>query len=372
MNSCILAGQATKFVASAARSFFPDIYKCELNTYKPLRKTLLFLRRTLLMFVRRDLPNVYTSTEYVMRFSVLCVTKLSGIGLLTLHGLSCLENGLKSATFIWCIQPVLIGPEFIETEPHQIVFIRILAWKADAYPFVANYVRNTWSKYELVKSMLNSSNGLFFFQFSSKDGLDAMLENVKLHGVLMTAFSEDGLNVITTKLGSLLMLDFYTSEMCMKSWGRSSYVRAMIELRVDVELCSSCKVFRHVLNECPKKVISDVVKNLNNPREATRGVLVGLKINKIERKIIKGKLMFVDDDENPLAPMSNVDNESEVEVVFDETANLMASTSFEGGSDKSYGINSMLEQWKETKQNADSDLYNDDVYEIHDMFDHTL
>ncbi|GKE24681.1 hypothetical protein Tco_1436193, partial [Tanacetum coccineum] len=32
---------------------------------------------------------------------------------------------------------------------------------------VANYVRNTWGKYGLVKSMLNSSTGLFFFQFSS-------------------------------------------------------------------------------------------------------------------------------------------------------------------------------------------------------------
>nr|GFA31308.1 hypothetical protein [Tanacetum cinerariifolium] len=35
-----------------------------------------------------------------------------------------------------------------------------------AYPVVANYVRNIWSKYGRVKSMLNSSNGLFFFQFS--------------------------------------------------------------------------------------------------------------------------------------------------------------------------------------------------------------
>ncbi|GKA58953.1 hypothetical protein Tco_0758266 [Tanacetum coccineum] len=92
---------------------------------------------------------------------------------------------------------------------------------------------NTWSKYGLVKSMLNSPNGLFFFQFNSKVGLDAMLENgpwfilnnplilkkwawnlnsfkedvsnvpvwVKLHGVHMTAFNEDGLSAIVTKIG---------------------------------------------------------------------------------------------------------------------------------------------------------------------------
>ncbi|GKB97025.1 putative reverse transcriptase domain-containing protein [Tanacetum coccineum] len=140
--------------------------------------------------------------------------------------------------------------------------------KRVAYPVVANYVRNTWGKYGLVKSMLNSSTGIFSFQFSSMDGLDAMLENgpwfirnnplilkkwnpdvnllkedvgnvpvwVKLHGVPVTAFSEDGLSAIATKLGTPLMLDSYTSDMCIQSWGRSSYARALIEVRADVEL----------------------------------------------------------------------------------------------------------------------------------------
>ncbi|GJX87761.1 hypothetical protein Tco_0339775 [Tanacetum coccineum] len=77
--------------------------------------------------------------------------------------------------------------------------------KRVAYPVVANYVRNTWGKYGLVKSMLNSSTGILSVQFSSMDGLDAMLENedvvivpvwVKLHGVPVTAFSEYGLSAI--------------------------------------------------------------------------------------------------------------------------------------------------------------------------------
>nr|GEZ74102.1 hypothetical protein [Tanacetum cinerariifolium]GFA35458.1 hypothetical protein [Tanacetum cinerariifolium] len=49
--------------------------------------------------------------------------------------------------------------------------------KKVAYPVVANYVRNTLGKYGLVRSMFSSSIGLFSFQFSSIDGLDAMLEN---------------------------------------------------------------------------------------------------------------------------------------------------------------------------------------------------
>ncbi|GJZ40723.1 retrotransposon protein, putative, ty1-copia subclass [Tanacetum coccineum] len=59
---------------------------------------------------------------------------------------------------------------------------------------------------------------------------------VKLHDVPVTAFSEDGLSAITVKLGTPLMLDSYTFDMCLQSWGRSSYARAMIELRADMDL----------------------------------------------------------------------------------------------------------------------------------------
>ncbi|GJW93935.1 putative reverse transcriptase domain-containing protein [Tanacetum coccineum] len=46
-----------------------------------------------------------------------------------------------------------------------------------AYPVVANYVRNTWGKYGLIRLMFSSSISLFSFQFNSIDGLDAMLKN---------------------------------------------------------------------------------------------------------------------------------------------------------------------------------------------------
>ncbi|GJY49248.1 putative reverse transcriptase domain-containing protein, partial [Tanacetum coccineum] len=99
--------------------------------------------------------------------------------------------------------------------------------------------------------ILRVSTRLFSFQFSSIDGFDAVLENgpwfirnnplilkkwhpdenllkedvstipvwVKLYGVPITAFSEDGLSAIATKLGTPLMLESYTSDMCMQSWG---------------------------------------------------------------------------------------------------------------------------------------------------------
>nr|GEV08074.1 hypothetical protein [Tanacetum cinerariifolium] len=58
---------------------------------------------------------------------------------------------------------------------------------------------------------------------------------VKLYGVPITACNEDGLSSIATKLGTSLMLDSYTSDMCLQSWGRSGYARVMIELQQNVE-----------------------------------------------------------------------------------------------------------------------------------------
>ncbi|GKA25976.1 hypothetical protein Tco_0712085 [Tanacetum coccineum] len=106
--------------------------------------------------------------------------------------------------------------------------------------------------------MLNSSNGLFFFKFRFKDGMDAMLENgpwfIRNNPVIMK---------------------------------NSSYARAMIEFRADGELkdtivvamCLSCKVFGHVLDECPKNIVSYVAKNLKNRRQSVRGVQVGPKVS---------------------------------------------------------------------------------------------
>ncbi|GJV73133.1 putative reverse transcriptase domain-containing protein [Tanacetum coccineum] len=222
--------------------------------------------------------------------------------------------------------------------------------KRVAYPVVANYVRNTWGKYGLVRSMFSSSTGLFSFQFSSMDGLDAMLENgpwfirnnplilkkwhpdenllkedvstipvwVKLHGVPVTAFSDDGLSAIATKLGTPLMLDSYTSDMCMQSWGRSSYARVMIELRADVELkdnivvampiikgdgyytcnnrveyewkplrCACCKVFRHVHEECPKNIGAGATKNLKRTSQTPKGIPVGQKMGFKPRQVFQ-------------------------------------------------------------------------------------
>ncbi|GJU56416.1 hypothetical protein Tco_1230130 [Tanacetum coccineum] len=84
--------------------------------------------------------------------------------------------------------------------------------------------------------------------------------------------------------------------------------------------------------------------NINNDGDCASHTPIGAKIDKIERQIGEGKLKLLDNDGNPLIPMGIVESDSEVELVFDETANLRILTSGKDISDKGYGTNSLLEQ----------------------------
>ncbi|GKC38344.1 hypothetical protein Tco_1050728 [Tanacetum coccineum] len=140
------------------------------------------------------------------------------------------------------------------------------------FPLVENYVKNTWAKFGLERVMLQ--NGFFFFQFAIKEGMEKVIENgpwlirlvllilnvwtpnsklkkdeitsvpvwIKLHKVPIVAYSEVGLSLITTKIGHPIMLDSYTSSMCLKSWGRNTYAIALVEVSADKELVDSLVV----------------------------------------------------------------------------------------------------------------------------------
>ncbi|GKA87784.1 putative reverse transcriptase domain-containing protein, partial [Tanacetum coccineum] len=233
---------------------------------------------------------------------------------------------------------------------------------------------------------------------------------IKLHGVPVTAFSKDGLNAIATKLGTHLMLDFYTSNMCMQSWGRSSYARAMMKLQANVELKDT------IVEECPKNIGSGEAKNLKKPSQTPKGVSFGHKvgfkpakqvyrpvskkstantsrnkkknveptkdanpsgssfwnvetsstsntpivdkIRKLEKLIIDRKVTLVDDEGKPVNKVDYLgdhDSEDDVESVDNDMARLLAS---------GFGTNSLLEQWRDTYENADYDYdpYDDDMY----------
>ncbi|GJT86760.1 zinc knuckle CX2CX4HX4C containing protein, partial [Tanacetum coccineum] len=145
-------------------------------------------------------------------------------------------------------------------------------WKRLAFMLVEKYVKNTWAKFGLEPVILQ--NGFFLFQLSTREGMDRVLENgswlirlvplilniwspntilkkgeitlasvwVKLHNMPIVAYSEIGLSLITTKMGHPLMLDTYTSDMCLNPWGRNTYARALIEVSVANALLDSIVV----------------------------------------------------------------------------------------------------------------------------------
>nr|GEY95170.1 hypothetical protein [Tanacetum cinerariifolium] len=99
-----------------------------------------------------------------------------------------------------------------------------------AFPLVENYVKNTWAKYGLKRIQLHEE---FFFS----------------NLILKRAW----------KIGKPLMLDSYTSNMCLNSWGRSAYAReGHTFATIDIEYewtpprCASCRIFDHVSEKCPK------------------------------------------------------------------------------------------------------------------------
>nr|GEV75342.1 myb domain protein 4r1 [Tanacetum cinerariifolium] len=215
--------------------------------------------------------------------------------------------------------------------------------KKVAYSVVANYVRNTWGKYGLVRSMFSSSTGLFSFHFSSMDGLDAMLENSPC---------EDGLRAIATKLGTLLMLDSYTSDMCIQSWGRSSYARVMIELHADLELKDNIVVaMPKITRECHYTFITTPIID---------------KIGKFEDLLTSGQAILVDKAGNHLKKVEfpgEYDSEDGVASVDNDMARSMTSERV------GFGTQSLLEQWRDSYGNGDyDDDYDDDMYDGQDLF----
>ncbi|XP_071708475.1 uncharacterized protein [Rutidosis leptorrhynchoides] len=64
--------------------------------------------------------------------------------------------------------------------------------------------------------------------------------------------------MIASKIGKPMLLDSYTSTMCMESWGRPNYARAMIEISAENDMRESL----NIATPCSdgKKVVMDMVK----------------------------------------------------------------------------------------------------------------
>ncbi|GJZ33198.1 hypothetical protein Tco_0578634 [Tanacetum coccineum] len=197
--------------------------------------------------------------------------------------------------------------------------------------------------------------------------------SVKLHGVPVTAFSEDGLSAIATKLGS--------GE--TKNLKKTSQTPKGIPVGQKIGFKPTKQVYQPV----SKKSIADISENKKNnvdptkkPRDNSSGysfwnvnssspstTLIIEKIDKIEKLIIDGKVTLVDDEGKPLEKvdyLGNYDSEDEVASVDNEMASFFAKKD-------GYGTQSLLEQWKESYKNDDSeyDPYDYDMYESQEILE---
>ncbi|GKD41268.1 hypothetical protein Tco_1261475 [Tanacetum coccineum] len=116
-------------------------------------------------------------------------------------------------------------------------------------------------------------------------GLDSMLENgpwfirnnpliLKKSNLDVNLLKEDVVNVpadvelkdtIMMAMRKLVEEEFYTCNI-------------RVEYEWKPHKCACCKVFGHVQCDCPKKICSDVAKNLKNSSQAPKGVPVGPKL----------------------------------------------------------------------------------------------
>ncbi|GKC95162.1 reverse transcriptase domain-containing protein, partial [Tanacetum coccineum] len=195
--------------------------------------------------------------------------------------------------------------------------------KDPSFPVVQQYVSNTWRKFGFERITRND-DGVYLFKFATKSGRDQVIEKgpwlirkspiilskwspsvslkrgevtkvpvwVKMYNVPVLAYSEDGLSLLGTQIGKPIMLDAFTSSMCVESWGRISFARALIEIdavaglkkeitmaipvdegdghimeivRVEYEWkpphCVDCKSFGHDTLVCPKLVAKEGSKS---------------------------------------------------------------------------------------------------------------
>ncbi|GKA20306.1 hypothetical protein Tco_0700295 [Tanacetum coccineum] len=277
--------------------------------------------------------------------------------------------------------------------------------------------------------LFSSSTGLFSFQFSSMDRLDAMLENgpwfiqnnplilkkwhpdenllkedvstvpvwVKIHGVLVTAFHEDGLSAIATKLGAgekqTVKKPSQTSrgvlvgpKMGFKSHkeyrpvpkkptaSSSGNKKKGVEPTIEVSNSNPFDILNSVDNDVVFGTNEGTTNLVNNEATSSRSSFMNVdnsssgttpiieKIEKFEDLLTSRQAILVDKAGNPLKKvefLGDNDSEDEVASVDNDMARSMAYEMV------GFGTQSLLEQWRDSYGNGDydADPYDDDMYE---------
>ncbi|GKA97449.1 zinc knuckle CX2CX4HX4C containing protein [Tanacetum coccineum] len=149
---------------------------------------------------------------------------------------------------------------------------------------------------------------------------------VKLHDVPQQVFSDDDIILIATQIGKPVMLDSFTSSMCIDSWGRSSFSSCLIEINAVETAWQPIKL----------KVRFEPKVHGYSPRNGALNVSTFAKdgSNSVHTSSKKQLAKAVDipqfDPESYTRSggdaQDDMESMEEVEVVFDETTNLLSST----------------------------------------------
>ncbi|GJY05567.1 hypothetical protein Tco_0371507 [Tanacetum coccineum] len=208
-------------------------------------------------------------------------------------------------------------------------------------------------------------------------GFDVVLENgpwfIRNNPLILKSGIriEDGLSTIATKLGTPLMLDSYTSDMCIQSWGMLSYDRALIKVRADGELKDNIVVAMPKLvmegfnrDECPKNIDSDVVKNM----KCLAMLLEVFRSNK--KKDVEPTIEV--SNSNPFDVLNSFENDVDLGtkmLIIDEKVTLVDDVGKPLSNVDSSGDHDSEDE--KTYENDDYDFhpYDDDMYEGHDIPD---
>ena len=185
------------------------------------------------------------------------------------------------------------------------------------------HLKRMWRLYQLDQVFMNQ-NGMCFFSFKSKDGMEQVIENgpwlvdnkplfvkkwepglcmsrpevtkvpvwVKIFDIPLEAWNVEGISRIVSRIGGPIIMDRMTTSICDKPYGRASFARVLVEidskkpvvnsvelwyeslgkiLRLRVEhdwvppRCEECKVFGHYRSDCKNKV--NVAKSVNKDGE---------------------------------------------------------------------------------------------------------
>nr|GEU28975.1 hypothetical protein [Tanacetum cinerariifolium] len=111
----------------------------------------------------------------------------------------------------------------------------------------------------------------------TKDKVTKVPAWVKMHKVPIVAYYEASLSLIATQVGKPIMLDAFTSEMCVDPWGRLGFARMLIEVSADKELKKEC--LKHVTQPATTTEGTNNGFTIVNNRKKKQKVSAPTKIN---------------------------------------------------------------------------------------------